>query len=346
MDKGLMALMGIEDDTVILQSPSTLSCSVSGYSSGSLMSDMDEDSPTLGQSSSIASPQGLVSTNSGRHQLKLTEVPKSPISRATSPCPSHSKPLRASSSSLFIRTSSPVDDPSEWQSNSGMLQKRKPSRRSKDKTGEPGGFMFSPTLKPKKNISKPRMLRPIENTHQDMAPIPPIAARLLSNSPPLLPDILSSDRQRSPLSSFDMKSCPKYFSDDHIDSEISSCDEGLSYPSVLDNQKLSSNSAFSSDGVLNADVISEFGSGSISKALAESVASTSSVDDHEWDRDSGQDIHGPSMTPKPIRLSKIRDLQETKERERLLRIGGTNLKTAVNKKLTLQNLMKETLAKQ
>lgn len=341
MDKGLMALMGIEDDTINLQS-TNLSCSASGFSSDAVISDMDEDSPTLRQSLSFASPKGPLSTNSRPRQLDLSDVSKSPISKTTSPNPSRSKPLKASSSSLFNRTSSPVDDSSEWHSSAGVLRKRAPSRRSNEKADGPGDFMFSPTLKPKKNIGKPRTPYSAGNTHQDVVPS---ATRLLSISPPPYPGNLS-DRKKSP-SSFDMRFCANPLPHDHSDSEVSSFDESISYPSVHDAQRVSLNYSVPSDEALNADLISEFGSGPKSLTLAELVASTSSIGDHKWDRDSDQeDIHEPSMTTKPFRLSKKRDLQETKEREHLLRIGGTNLKSTVNKKLTLQNLMKETLAKQ
>ncbi|GJJ75512.1 hypothetical protein EMPS_07870 [Entomortierella parvispora] len=331
MDKGLMALMGIEDESVNPQSPASSSQSASGFLVGSPISDTDEDSLIMEQSSSILSPQ--IPTKSRQNQLNPASVPNLPESNpvAGSQSPSHLKSLRASSSSLFMRESP------EQVMNSGP-QERKLTQRTKDKSLEPSSFMFSPTLKPKRNASKPRLHHNIENTRQDMTPND---IRPSSLSPHHFVDSPSPGEQRDPLSPSSVRSRPGFHSDNQSDSE-----EGVSYSSAGDHHN-SLHSSCASDGIFNADVTTNgLGSAPISSALAGSSITTSLVGEHAWDRGSDQHAHEPRATPKAIRLSKKQHLEETKERERLLRIGGTNLKSAVNRKLTIQSLMKETLAKQ
>lgn len=162
----------------------------------------------------------------------------------------------------------------------------------------------------------------------------------------------------------------KYFDNDEEEeselSDISSLEEeeansSLSFSSHHRNN-ISLHATLSLDSNFGADMtISEPGSSapaslirmnsssSVTKTTKTTTTATAnrSMDLAKGDNGSDQEMQEPVTVPKPTsRVSKKQELEEIKERERLLRLGGTNLKPTVNRKLTLQDLMAETEAKQ
>ncbi|KAG0048522.1 hypothetical protein BGZ83_006538 [Gryganskiella cystojenkinii] len=383
MDKSLMALMGIEDS-----SPSTDDGLVNQNTLDSQsqdmpsffdnsneedeeeeepMSDLDSDTFNLQAKPSPSKPSS--NNVSSTYSMRIHEPgPRLPFSGSgtsdhdiiSSPSPI-SKPPRASSSSLFARPSSPLDNPFERPSNSGMIRKQKASKKGKEKSAGPMDFMFSPTLGPRKTIRKQKSSPPpLMSTHaapQEPTSVPSRDNPFVTQSPPLLPSNVAADGMRSPLSSFVLRSRRMDISGDS-DSDISPFEEDDSTLGFPDQRNVYLNASFSLDTSLSTNLsISDAASACTSKSGSGSESATRIA---SLDHDDSSPSHSVSVaaaedqemqqvkerTPKPTQLSKKQQLEEIKERERLLRLGGTNLKPTVNKKLTLQDLMEETRAKQ
>ncbi|KAF9922942.1 hypothetical protein FBU30_006919 [Linnemannia zychae] len=275
MDKGLMALMGLEDDTPVDDGIAAQPLERSESQEGSDFFDPLSDSDNDISISSTHKPSPV--------QPKTTYLqnrqPLSDSNKRSSPSMSPPPAPRAStsslfSSSLFPRSPSPPTSKAATSLFSPGFgpSKTRTTKSPKKNRGSAGDFsMFSPTLSPRKpkraSSSTPSSTLLPKAT---IAPTPISTAkstlfsgtslfpqkndvRTTSLSPDLTPTSVSRRGPASPLSSFDLKKQSLGFSDS--DSDISPWEEGgKSFNSLPESQKVSLKASYTLDAALGMDL--------------------------------------------------------------------------------------------